>query len=186
MALLRILLLPLLLVGCASQPFHYSQTPTPLVQGQSQYFVGAVRIKLVNGPGGDPDNLDFADQQQLTRHFTALLKANLAKGNQLAARLADADAVLELDMEYVRHFNFGGRSLNKPEVSFSAYLLSPDHSLRPLADFRVARFTTRYPQPQDAEINAEIAAYRWDDKDEPRDLALIAQSIAEDLARVGD
>ncbi|ODS22446.1 hypothetical protein AB835_14090 [Candidatus Endobugula sertula] len=79
-------------------------------------------------------------------------------------------------------FNWGGKALNKPEVSFTAKVTKNGQLL---ASFGESKFTTKYGSFKDIAVNAQIAAFKWGAEDEPKDIELISKTIVDDVYNVG-
>jgi hypothetical protein len=177
------LFIALLLTGCGStSPFTYHVKPTPLKGNETNYVLGKVNVNLSLGHGAIPGDKSFATSSQLKKQFTSFLQKHLKDKGVLASSKSGAGAVVNVTVDYTRTFNHGGKSLNKPRVSHSIEIIRDESKL---ASLRQNNYTTKYGYLKDAAVNLEIATFNRDAEDEPEDIELIAELIAEDIANAG-
>ena len=172
----------LFLTACSSSPYQYHVEPTALVKGKTQYVLGDVTVKLTLGHGGKPNDERFASEETLTQSVKDYLTTELQNKKILALDSVNADAVLNVSIDYERRFNYGGNALNKPHVSFIAKI-TKDEQL--LASFGESGFTTKYGSFKDIAVNAQIASFTWGAEDEPKDIELISKMIVDDVYQLG-
>lgn len=173
----------LFLSGCAGSPYTYYVKPTPIEKGVTKYNLESVQVNLRKGPGAIAGDKSFSSQDELTQQFTDALKKALEEKHLVAGGSGTGSADVEVNIDYERHFNIGGRALNKPVVSHSVLV---ERGGQRLARVEVSDYTTSYGYLGDAAVNMEIAAFSWDAEDELRDVDLIAKEIVEDIAALGD
>ncbi len=109
------------------------------------------------------------------------LESSLQEKGLLAGKSQDA-LTININIDYRRNFNYGGKSLNKPKVSHQVVVTDKGTTL---ASFGSQNYTTKYSYFQDAAVNLEISAFSWDQEDEPKDVELISNLIIENLANLG-
>lgn len=73
--------------------------------------------------------------------------------------------------------------MNKPAFSYEVNINKGEILL---ASYAVKNQTTKYGGFTDAAVNLQISAFKWDAEDEPRDINLIAKTITEEIAEIGD
>lgn len=171
------------LAGCSSTPTVNTAESTPLKKGESQYSLSAPVVNLTLGDGAIPNDTTFASQDDLAKQFYQSLESSFAEKKILATGNAKADATVEINMDYQRNFNWGGKALNKPKFSYSVTIKADG---KVLASYSVENQTTNYGSFKDAAVNLEISAFKWGAEDEPKDIALIAETIAEEMAEIGE
>jgi|GEM_PF-320287 len=176
-------LIPALLIGCSnSTNYTYHQKSTSLKKGSTHYFVKDPIVNLTLGHGAIVGDKTFVSQEVLAEQFKSSLIESFSNNNIYAANEADADAVVEVKINYLRTFNYGGKALNKPQFDYQV-LIKKDNNL--LADYAVARQTTTYGAIKDVAVNMKISAFQWGAEDEQQDVALIAKTIAKEVAKIG-
>lgn len=169
------------LSACASSPYEYYVTPTPIKKQKTEYKVDNIYVNLTPGHGAIPGDGVFANKSELQEQFKKYLEASLLQKGLLAKNGKDSLDV-SVTIDYKRTFNYGGKALNKPEVSHRVIIHNDKEEL---AGFSKSKYTTKYGFLEDAAVNIEISAFSWDQDDEPRDIELIAQLIVEDLVNAG-
>ncbi|MEZ8826513.1 hypothetical protein AB6E04_19325 [Vibrio amylolyticus] len=172
----------LLVSACSSSPYTYHVEPTPLKKQETKYSIAEVNVNLTQGYNGDASLEKFATQAEVQELFRKTLESNLNDAGVLA-RDDETEVNLVIDIDYVRTFNHGGESLNKPEVSHNVTIISGSEKL---ASFSQGKYTTKYGYLKDLAVNMEITAFSWDEEDEPQDIELISKLIAQDILNVGD
>ncbi|MCK6264251.1 hypothetical protein KP803_13300 [Vibrio sp. ZSDE26] len=173
--------LAVLLSACASSPYTYHVEPTPLKKKETTYNIAEVNVNLTLGHGANASNERFATQEEVQQQFKKYLVRNLDEEGVLAKNSDEAVDVI-VNIDYVRTFNHGGESLNKPEVSHSVTISSDSTKL---ASFAQPKYTTKYGTFEEIAVNLEITASSWDEEDEPKDIEWISKFIAKDIANVG-
>ncbi|EGU32985.1 hypothetical protein VIBRN418_10898 [Vibrio sp. N418] len=171
----------LLLSACSSSPYTYYVEPTPLKAEQTKYRLADVSVDLQLGHGALEGDESFANSEKLAQQFRSYLEQYMSENNILAGK-NDHSPEVDIEIDYLRTFNYGGESLNKPEVAHSIVIYQDDNKL---ASFATGKYTTKYGYFDEIAVNIEISAFSWDSEDEPRDIELIAELIAKDLANVG-
>ena len=169
--------------GCASSPYVYHVEPTQLQSNQTQYKISSVVVNLELGHGAIPGDESFATQDQLKKQFEASLIAQMKEKGIYAEKWGNEGFSVDLNINYERNFNYGGKALNKPHVSHSAIVL--DEKQQKLASFAQSNYTTNYGTFGDVAVNIEIASFSWDAEDELKDIELISKKIVEELADLG-
>ncbi|MCG9781930.1 hypothetical protein L1D52_06140 [Vibrio brasiliensis] len=170
-----------LITACASSPYTYHVEPTPLKNHETAYFVSDVKVNLSLGHGADPANTQFADQDELQAQFRQYLEASLKEQGLLASNKEHGTSVI-VNIDYKRTFNHGGKALNKPQVSHHVVISDENQKL---ASFSAKNYTTNHGTFGEAAVSVEIAAFNWDQEDEPKDIELISKSIIKDLVNAG-
>ncbi|WP_115717669.1 hypothetical protein [Gallaecimonas mangrovi] len=171
----------LLLAGCASSsPYTYYVYPLPFAGDQARYHLDPVAVRLKLGSGAIKGDSTFANQAELQQEFTAALKRYLKQDNLLATAADTQAADIKIDIAYKRNYSFGGHSLVKPDVSHQVLI---EKAGKKLADIHRSHYTTKYGAFKDAAVDFEIAAFSWDEKDEPKDVDLIAKNIVGQIAK---
>ncbi|BEU03523.1 hypothetical protein OAG1_23230 [Agarivorans sp. OAG1] len=173
----------LMLSACGSSPYKYYVEPTPIVKGNTRYHVGEVKVKLNLGHGAPEEGTSFVSEEELNLQFIEAINKHLAENNLIANSDSKDSFKLNIDIDYTRTFNYGGRSLNKPQVSHMVQIVGEQGQL---ASFSQSKYTTNYGGFKDAAVNLEITAGNWDAEDEPKDIDLVSAIIVEDLAGLGE
>jgi hypothetical protein len=181
-SLLALTLISTFLVSCGSSLYTYHENPTPLKKGVTHYYVKAPVVNLTLGHGAIVNDKTFVSQDALAEQFKNCLTESFIANKIYTANEADADAILEIQIDYTRTFNYGGKALNKPEFS---YRVNVKKNEKLLASYGVNRKTTNYGGFKDVAVNLEISAFKWGVEDEPQDIALIANTIAKEVAAMG-
>ena len=176
-------ILALTLAGCTSRPYVYHVEPTQLQSNQTKYNINSVVVNLVLGHGAIPGDDSFATQEQLKKQFEKFLIVHMKEKGIYTTKMDDTGFSINLTIDYNRTFNYGGKALNKPNVSHSVIVV--DGKQQKLASFSQKNYTTTYGTFGDVAVNVEIAAFSWDAEDEPKDIDLISKSIVKDLADLG-
>ncbi|CAH0533175.1 hypothetical protein VST7929_01037 [Vibrio stylophorae] len=170
--------------ACVGSPYTYHVDPTPLKAGESQYVLGKVDVKLTLGEGAITGDKTFANQAQLEAEFRKDLTAAMKAQGILAEHPQSADGTLDIQVDYTRNFNNGGKSLNKPHVKHAFIIHHDNVSLVSMP--YCGSYTTDFGSFAEVDANAQIASFEWNEKDEPRDIQLIAEKIIQDVVKVGD
>ena len=180
---ITLLILALVLGGCASSPYVYHIEPTQLKSNQTKYNINSVVINLALGHGAIPGDKSFATQEELKKQFENYLIAYM-KEKGIYAPISDNQGIsVDIKVNYKRNFNYGGKALNKPHVSHS--VIVSDNKQQKLASFSDGNYTTNHGTFKDVAVNLEIAAFSWDAEDEPKDIKLISKLIVNELADLG-
>lgn len=177
-----LLMVGTLLAGCSSSPYTYHQMPTPLKKGATHYYIKDPAVNLILGHGAIPNDKTFVGQDVLAQQFKNSLLESFTGNKIYAEKESDADAVVEISLDYTRTFNYGGKSLNKPQFGYQV-AIKRNNVL--LASYAVRKQTTRYGAMKDFAVNLEITAFKWGVEDEPQDIVLIAKTIANEVAAMG-
>ena len=175
-------LMLVLLVGCSSK-YNYHVEPTPLKEGITKYSIDRVTVNLSFGHGNLNDGR-FENQEQLTESFRKAILKNLKEKNLLAETKEKADALIQVNVDYKRVFNWGGKALSKPKVSYDVNVYNKE-SVN-LADFGLEPFTTSYGTFGDMAVGIQIAAFKWGKQGELKDVNTVSKIITTDLAGLGD
>ncbi len=178
---LNLLLITTLIVlaGCSST-YNYNVEPTPLQKGKAKYFLKNFNLKLTHGSGQNKENKTFKNEKELKQSFEDFINKELIKQS---LKGTSTGFQFSVDMNYERTYNYGGNALNKPEFYYTVKIYSYEKEL--LANFDINKSTTKYSYLKDIVVNAEIAVFKWDAKDEPKDIALIAKTLVRELANLG-
>lgn len=178
-----ILMAVVILAGCSSHsPYTYHENPTTLKKGETQYFVKTPVVKLTLGHGAISGDTSFVSQDVLAKQFQESLIKHFSLNNIHAAKESEADATVDVNIDYTRNFNYGGKALNKPTFSYQVSIKKKDI---PVANYNVNNKTTNYGGFKDTAVNLEISAFKWGVEDEPKDVDLIASTIAKEVAAIG-
>lgn len=172
-----LLLFVVLLAGCASSPYTYHVTPTPIKQGETRYALAEVDVDLTLGHGAKEGDTQFVDQATLTQQFVDAFTESLAEKGILADS-DEADAELKITVQYQRNFNYGGNALNNPEISHSVQVLREGESL---ASFGRSRYTLK----RSMAANIKISAFKWKADEELQDVKRVAGMIVDDIYKLG-
>ncbi|WP_295893732.1 hypothetical protein [uncultured Vibrio sp.] len=148
---------------------------------ETKYSLAEVNVNLSLGHGGDASSEQFATQAEVQEMFRKTLESDL-KDEGILASESEGRVDLIIDIDYVRTFNHGGESLNKPQVSHNVTILSGSEKL---ASFSQGQYTTKYGYLEDIAVNMEITAFSWDEEDEPKDIGLVSKLIVKDITNVG-
>lgn len=180
---LLLVLLVSLMSGCASK-YTYHQSPTPLKNGVTKYYLDDVKVDLTLGEGARPESTEFYTKDQLTELFKRSLNSQLSEKGIAAVSKEDADAILSIYVNYKRKFNWGGKSLNSPHFGFK--IDARDHE-KPLATYDVSGFNYKpdYGFPRQTAVDLEIASFLWGADDEKKDIDRISYSIVYDVSKFG-
>ncbi len=175
-------LIAVLLAGCSSDSLYtYYVKPTPLKNNGTNYFLGKVQVNLTLGHGAILGDKSFASSSQMKKQFTSFLQKHMKKKGLLSKSKNNA-VVVNVTLDYTRIFNYGGKSLNKPQISHTIEMVRGKERL---ASSRLVNYTTKYGYFKDMAVNLEIAAFSWDAEDELEDIEFIAKLIVEDIANAG-
>jgi len=175
-----LILFALTLAGCSS-PYVYHVEPTPLQSNNTKYDIGSVTVNLDLGVGAIPGDNSFASEVVLKKQFEdALMAAMKEKGIYTAT----SGYSVVVNINYKRTFNWGGKSLNKPEISHNVTVI--DAKNKKLASFAAGKYTTGYGTFGNASVDLQIAAFTWGAEDEPKDVKVVAEVIADQLADLGN
>ena len=123
----------------------------------------------------------FADQNERQVLFRQYLEASLKEQGLLASDKNHGTSVI-VNIDYKRTFNYGGKSLNKPRVSHHVVISDKNQKL---ASFSAKNYTTNHGTFGETAVSIEIAAFSWDQEDEPKDIELVSKSNIEDLVKAG-
>jgi len=178
-----IILIAALLTGCGTtSPFTYHVKPTPLKNSETKYSIGNIDVNLTLGHGAIAGDKTFASDSQLKKQFTQYIKKHLQEKGLLAKSKASASARIDVVVNYKRTFNYGGKSLNKPQIS---HQIEINRNKEKLASMYKPVYTTKYGYLKDIAVNLEISAFSRDAEDEPEDIELVSKLIADDIANAG-
>lgn len=170
-------------VGCSSgSGYKYYVDPVPIIKGVTKYKFGSVKVHLILGHGAIEGDTTFASEDMLNQEFLNDIKKFMHEQGILAAENQESP-IVDISIDYTRTFNYGGKALNKPAIS---HQVSVSQNGKILATFGRDNYTTKYAYLKDAAVNIEIAAFLWDEEDEPQDVNLISKLIVEDLAGLGE
>ena len=168
------------ITGCGSSIYNYNVTPTPLEQGTSKYTINDISLNLTHGHGYNINNKTFKTEEQLKYSFKKFLNDELE--NQ--ALLGDENSFkLNIDINYMRKYNYGGNALNKPEFDYTVSVYNSNEKL--LATYSIPRSTTKYGYFKDISVNLEIGLFQWNAEDEPQDIKLISKTLIKELSELG-
>ena len=172
------------LASCSTSKYVYHLEPTPIKKGITKYAIKEVKVTLELGNGAIEGDTTFSSESQLKKQFVDSLTKHL-KEQGLEANSANQHNVVDVSVKinYLRRFNWGGKALNKPEVSHTVVVQKDG---KKIASFDQNKYTTKYGYLKDAAVNIEIAAFQWDSEDEKQDVDLISELIIEDLKELGD
>lgn len=171
----------ILFVGCSSKSI-YTVEPTPIKKGEAKYVLGEFKLTLSHGHGRNLENKTFKNEEDLKDSFAEFINKKL-KEQKLDGTNIDDSYKVKIDMNYERKYNIGGNALNKPYIDYFVEVFDKNNKL--LANYGYGKHTTKYAYFGDAAVNVEIAMFKWDAEDEPRDVELISGLIVKDLAELG-
>lgn len=165
-----------LLTGCSSSQIQKIPESAEIVK----FYFSDLKVNLTLGEGAIPNDSTFATQQEVENQFKEdvikYLKANDIYSDSIEVGVAE----LDVSIDYERRFNWGGKALNKPEVSHLVNVKLKDELL---LSFGHNDYTTKYSYLKDAAVNFEIASFNWGAEDEPKDIDLVSKLIVEDLMK---
>lgn len=179
---LLLLLSAFVVASCVSSHHTYQADSISLKKGKSTYYVKNVTVNLTLGHGAIPGDTSFSNKEELEKQFAKSLSTALKRKGQLASDLSNADAELEITIDYKRTFNYGGKALNKPQIS---HLVNIYKDGEKLVSLNQNNYTTKYSYFKEIAVNAEIASFNWGADDELQDINLISESIADEISNVG-
>ena len=171
----------MLFVGCSSKSI-YTVEPTPIKKGEAKYVIEEFKLTLSHGHGRNLENKTFKNEDELKDSFAEFINKKL-KEQKLDGTNVDDSYKVKIDMNYERKYNIGGNALNKPYIDYSVKVFDKNNKL--LVSYGYGKHTTKYAYFEDVAVNAEIALFKWDAEDEPRDVELISGLIVKDLAELG-
>jgi len=155
---------------------------TPLKRGASHYYINPPVVNLTLGHGAIPGDTTFLDQEGLANEFHEFLIKSFSEKKIVAETADDADGSVDVELNYTRTFNWGGKALNKPTFRYKVTITKAGDVL---ASYATSEATTTYGYFKDFPVNAQIGAFKWGVEDEPRDVALIAEIIAREVVKIG-
>ena len=168
------------ITGCGGSIYNYNVTPTPIQQGTSKYVINDISLELTHGHGHNINNKTFKTEDQLKKSFKIFLNKELEKQSLLGNKNSYK---LNIDINYMRKYNYGGNALNKPEFDYTVSVYNSNEKL--LATFSIPRSTTKYGYFKDMAVNLEIGIFKWDAEDEPQDIELISKTLITELSELG-
>lgn len=178
-----IIFISFFLFGCSSGPMVKVDSSSPLKAGVTRYSIVKPVVKLTLGHGAIEGDKTFADSSTLESQLAAAMTKHFAEMGLLAANPESADASVEVTMDYVRRFNYGGKSLNKPQISYRVQI---KEGAQLLAQYSISNVTTYYGPLEDAGVNLQISTFTWGAEDEPKDIDMIAKVITEEISKIGN
>ena len=128
------LILAILFGGCGGG-YHYDVEPTPLQKGVSKYVLGDFKFTLTEDHRNKA-NLTYKNEQELKKDFVAAINKNLAQIGLLGVE--GKDYKIDIIMNYLRRFNYGGNALNKPYFDYSVEIF--DNTGTRLASYAIFLF----------------------------------------------
>lgn len=174
----------ILFMGCSSTNYTYHEKPTPIKKGVTRYYLKNPVVNLKLEHGAIEGDKTFADQELLTGQFKKSLMENLTDKKLLAANEKSSDAVLEIKINFIRTFNYGGKALNKPKFSYSVEIKKNE---KLLVSYGVPeQVPTKGSNILDIAYNAKIAAFQRGAEDELLDVDYISKKISEEIAGIGN
>lgn len=176
-----VVVLTMLFVGCSSKSI-YTVEPTPIKKGEAKYVLREFKLTLSHGHGRNLENKTFKNQEELKDSFAEFINKKL-KEQKLDGTNVDDSYEVKIDMNYERRYNYGGNALNKPYIDYTIEVFDRNNKL--LVSYGYGKHTTKYAYFTDAAVSLEIAMFKWDVEDEPRDVELISELIVKDLAELG-
>lgn len=176
------LLISVTLIGCSSR-YVYHEKPTPIKKGITKYYLKNTAVNLTLGHGAIEGDKTFAGQDALAAQFKKSLAQYLEEKKLAAPAEAKADAIIEVTIDFNRTFNYGGKSLNKPEFSYHVNI-KKDGKL--LVSYSVPKQVPTRGRILDMAYNAKIAAFQRGAEDELKDVNLISETIANEIAEIGE
>ncbi|CAA6813107.1 MAG: Unknown protein [uncultured Campylobacterales bacterium] len=165
--------------GCGSM-YNYTVDPTPIKKDSAKYVLKKFDLNLQHGHGQNINNKTFKSEADLRKSFIEFVNLELKEQGLLGAKNSFKVAI---DMDYTRNYNYGGNALNKPEFFYTVSVYSVQNKL--LANFSIPKSTTTYGTFKDLAISTEIAIFKWDAEDEPKDIAMIAKTLVRELSKLG-
>ena len=151
-------------------------------KGISKYFLEKVSVKLTPGYGAIPGDNTYVNQEELQKQFFESIRLHLEKRVILATNSESASGDLEIEIDYQRNFNHGGKALNKPWVRHKINVYKNDMKLVSLS---TVKYTTRYTYFKEIAVNLEIGAFQWGVEDEPEDVNYISDYIVDTIFNLG-
>jgi len=172
----------LLLVGCSSSPYTYYNKSIPIQKGITKYNLKEVTVNLSLGHGAIENDTSFASQEELKKQFTDALEKYLKEKSIFDAGISANSIGVSVNIDYLRTFNWGGKALNKPEISHAVFVSKGNTKL---ASFGRSRYTTKYAYFKNVAVGFKIASFKWGADDELKDVDLISKLIIDDLSELG-
>jgi hypothetical protein len=179
---LFLIFIAFVVVGCSSSPYTYHEKPISLKKGQSSYYLKDITVNLTLGHGAISGDNTFANKEEMAKQFESALNMALKEKGILATSSSNADADIEVIIDYKRNFNYGGKALNKPHLSHQVNIYKGS---KKLVSFNASKYTTKYSYFKDLAVNIEISAFNWGADDELQDIEFISKTIVDDLSKVG-
>lgn len=173
------LVLCVMIGACSTNP-KQSVAPIGFKVGEAKFNLLSTKLQLNHGHGAPGDITIFASQDEMQETLNGLVKVKMAEARLIAPQ---SNFAIEIFVNYDRVYNIGGKALNKPKVSYVTKIYRDGVLVRTRES---GTFTTKFPGLKDAAVNFEIAAFKWDKEDEPKDLEVIASTIISDLQKIGD
>ncbi len=165
------------MVACSSAPkYQYMVEPTPLVAERTQYAIESIEVNLILGHGARDGDTRFNSEEKITEVFTQALTEQLQSLGALAAGEADAD--LNIVVDFVREYNTGGKALNTPKVSHKVIASRGEQEL---ATFGLESYTLDYGIYD----QMKIAGFQRGNEEELADIKRLAQLMADDIVQMG-
>jgi hypothetical protein len=173
------LTLCLMLAACSNTP-KQPDKPVGFKAGTATFNLLPTKLQLNHG-NNSPDNITlFASQDEMQNTLHGFIEAKMKEVHALDAK---SNYAVEILVSYDRIYNIGGKALNKPRISYTAKIYKDKTLVR---THESGIFTTRYAGLKDTAVNFEIAAFKWDKEDEPKDLDVLASVITTELKKIGD
>lgn len=172
-------ILCLVFAACSTNP-KQSIPPIGFKAGTAKFNLLSTELQLNHGHGAPDDITIFASQDEMQKTFDGYVRAKMNESQLMAPQ---SNFTIEILANYHRVYNIGGKALNKPRISYTTKIYKDGTLVRTRES---GTFTTKFAGLKDAAVNLEIAAFKWDREDEPKDLEVLASVIISDLKNIGD
>lgn len=164
--------------GCGSSKYNYTVEPTPLKKNESKYKLSKVNLKFSND--GISNSNNFPSESEVKSLFENDIKKYLKENNIYS----DKGYLLNIDLNYDRKFiNTEGTSLNRPHFSYKVNITDKDGTN--VANYRIAKSTTKYGYFGEIKVNLQIGTYQRKADGEKEDIDLITKTLVKEIMDIG-
>ncbi len=172
-------ILCLVLAACSTNP-KQSVSSIGFKAGTAKFKLLSTELQLSHGHGAPDDKTIFSSQDEMQRVLDGYIREKM---NEYQMMDPQSNFAIEILSNYQRSYNYGGKALNKPIISYTIKIYKDGVMVRA---FESGTFTTKFAGFKDAAVNLEITAFKWGKEDEPKDLEVLASVIIGDLKKIGD
>jgi hypothetical protein len=174
--------LAFLLNGCGGSKYNYTVTPTPLKAKKTTYKLRTFNFTYAEGRYATPNNKEYMSEKQLKEYFKTKIIEHLKKNN-IYSQKENNSFYIDINLEYIRNYYWGGVSLMKPHFKHTVKIFNSSNQ-------EVAISTISYSEPKYAYfkegiVSAQILAGLRRQGGEIEDINLITKLLVNDLAEAG-